>query len=86
MIKVENNIVAVGVEKNPITALLINIDEDACVKACICSDLKNLFVALFDKYGESTTAELIEKALKDARTDNYEVHVCRGSHDAKNNT
>ena len=85
MIKVEDNRVSVGIEKNPVTALLMNIDKDACVKACVCSDLKNLFVALFENYGESVTAELIELALKDARTGDYKAQDWRQD-DAEDNT
>lgn len=77
MIKVEQNHVTVGIDKNPLNELLIKIDKDACYKATVCTDLQYLFVSLFKKFGQAETAEIIEEALKCAREDEYNVQNWR---------
>ncbi len=85
MIKVEQNHVTVGIDKDPLSEILIKIDKDACYKASICTDLQYLFVALFQRFGQPTTAEMIEEALKGARENEYEVFN-RRERNAKDNT
>lgn len=74
MIKVERNHVAVGIDKDPLNEVLLKIDKDACYKASVCTDLQYLFVALFQRFGQPTTAEIIEESLKGARETEYKVY------------
>lgn len=85
MIKVEQNHVTVGIDKDPLNELLIKIDKDACYKATICTDLQYLFVSLFQRFGEPVTAEIIEEALKGAREDGYIIKKW-GEQNAEDNT
>ena len=85
MIKVEQNHVTVGIDKDPLNELLIKIDKDACYKATICTDLQYLFVSLFQRFGEPVTAEIIEEALKGAREDGYIINKW-GEQNAEDNT
>lgn len=77
MIKVVQNHVQVGIDKDPLNEVLIKIDKDACYKATVCTDLQYLFVSLFQKFGQADTAEIIEEALKGARENEYECHDWR---------
>ena len=84
MIKVMNNSVEVGIERNPLTEQLMKIDESATVKAVLAVDLQSLFISLIDRYGDADTAELIEVALKGAHEADYKVWEVHRN--AKDNT
>lgn len=71
MLKVVQNHVQIGIDKDPLNEVLIKIDKDACFKANVCTDLQYLFVSLFQRFGEPVTAEIIEEALKGARENEY---------------
>lgn len=85
MIKVERNHVTVGIDKDPLNEVLMKIDKDACYKASVCTDLQYLFVSFFQRFGQPTTAEIIEEALKGARETEYEVYD-RRERNAEDNT
>lgn len=77
MIEIKRNEVMIGIERNFVTEMLKEIDEEATVKAVISSDLRILFIALIHKYGISTTATFIQHALETAQEvfDNAEVDI-----------
>lgn len=77
MIEIKLHEVVIGIERNPVTEMLKEIDEEATLKAVITSDLTNLFIALIHKYDISTTATLIHRALQTAQevSDNAEVDI-----------
>ena len=85
MIKVVQNHVTVGIDKDPLNEVLMKIDKDACHKASVCTDLQYLFVALFQKFGQAVTAEIIEESLKGAREAEYKVYDGR-ERNAEDNT
>lgn len=67
MIEVSQHEVKIGVERNPITEILSEIDKEATVKAVISADLTTLFIALIHKYDIGTTATFIHEALETAQ-------------------
>lgn len=84
MIKVENNSVHIGIERTELTEQLMKINKKATMMAVIATDLQYLFMALFERFGEPATAELIEQALKTAHDSKYVV--MEDNSNAKDNT
>ena len=68
MIKVENGNVTIGVVKNPLTEVMMEIDKNTMIKFELKVDMFCLFSSILTELSKGELAEIIESALNDAIT------------------
>ena len=87
MIHVHENYTALGLDKSDTNTLLLKVLGDSMKETIldvqITTDLTTLFTALFDKYGKSKTATIVESAMKTAVENEDGVEV-RKEYDSDN--
>ena len=87
MINVHENHTVLGLDRNPVNDILLKTlgdeSKEVFLEMQLTIDLSTLFTALFDKYGKSETATIVESAMKFA-VDNQDSVEVRREYDSDN--